>query len=86
MAIVTGTFSGTGTSTPVAGTKVSIKMDFAGTASVDIEEQGHDGNWVKAETAITADAVRVFDRPTLSTVRLNCTAHTNNVVYSLETN
>lgn len=86
MAIVTGTFSGTGQSNAVAGTKISIKMDFAGTASVDIEELGHDGGWIKAETAISADAVRVFDRPTLSTVRLNCTAHTDNVVYSLETN
>lgn len=86
MAIVTGTFSGTGSSTPVAGTKISIKMDFAGTASVDIEELGHDGGWVKAETGITADSSQVFDRPTISTVRLTCTAHTNNVVYSLETN
>ena len=86
MAIVTGTFSDTGSSVPVAGTKISIKMDFAGTASVDIEEMGHDGGWVKAETAYTADASLVFDRPTLATVRLTCTAHTNNVVYSLETN
>jgi len=86
MATVDGTFSGTGQSAVVAATKIKIRMDFAGTASVDIEERGHDGNWVKAETGITADYVDVYDSPTLVALRLNCTAHTNNVVYSLETN
>ncbi|RUW04040.1 MAG: hypothetical protein E5X94_00660 [Mesorhizobium sp.] len=86
MAILAGTISGTGATGAIAGTKFSIKMDFSGTASVDIEEQMPSGNWIKAVTAITADYVQVYDRPTLTTLRLNCTAFTNSVEYIVETN
>ena len=81
---VTGTFSGTGQSSSASGKFIRIQMDFAGTASVDIEAKGHDGNWVKVETGITSDYVKIYDDPLVAEVRLNCTAHTNNVVYSLE--
>jgi hypothetical protein len=57
-------------------------MDFAGTASVDIEVRGHDGNWIKKST-VTADHHSVIEDPTVVEVRLNATAHTDNVVYSL---
>ena len=58
MAIVTGTFTSaapTASSSPVFGTKIRIKMDFAGTASIDVEEQMHNGSWIKLVTATTAD-------------------------------
>lgn len=83
MSEVTGTFSGTGQSNPVSGRNVQIMMDFAGTASVDIEVRGRDGGWIKKTTGITADHHSTISDPTRVTVRLNCTAHTNNVVYSL---
>lgn len=80
--IVEGTFSGTGTSDPCNGKEFTIEMDFAGTASVDVEMHAGAG-WVKVETAITANAMRNIKNPTRCQVRLNCTAHTNNVVYKI---
>lgn len=89
MAIVTGTFTSaapTTSSAAVFGTKVRVKMDFAGTASVDVEERMHNGNWIKLESGITADYMKVYDSPVGATIRLTPTAVTNDVVYSLETN
>jgi len=86
MAQVQGSFAATGQSTPVAGSRISIKMKFAGTASVDVEEQMPSGNWIKIDTGITADYRKVFDSPSLSSIRLNCTAFTNAVEYVVETN
>lgn len=81
------TITGTGPTAAVAGTKISIKMDFSGTASVDVEEQMNGtGNWIKIDTGITADYHKIYDSPVASTVRLNCTAFTNNVDYALTTN
>lgn len=83
---VTGTFSGTGQSDWVKGKRFRIIMDFAGTASVDVEAKGHDGNAVKVPdaTAITSDYVALYEDFMVGEIRLNCTAHTNNVVYSIE--
>lgn len=81
---VTGTFSGTGQSSQVIGRAIDIRMDFAGTASVDVEVKMPSGAWIKAETAITADYCKVAEFAAPSAVRLNCTAHTDNVEYSLK--
>jgi hypothetical protein len=83
-----GTFTGTGQSATVVGRKFDIVMDFAGTASVDIEVQTSDGGWVKIPstgTGITADAVLVCEFVSPKALRLNCTAHTNNVEYDVTT-
>lgn len=82
---VTGTFSGTGTSSVITGRKIDIAMDFAGAASVDVERLLPNGNYIKIETAITADYNKVAEFPVNVTLRLNCTAHTNNVVYVMQT-
>jgi hypothetical protein len=85
MAIVNGTFTTTGQSPVINGRFIGIRMDFAGTASVDIEVQMPSGAWIKSQTAITADSDQVYDRGGVNTaLRLNCTAHTNNVEYWLE--
>lgn len=86
MAQVAGSFAGTGQSAVIAGTKITIKMDFAGTASVDIEEQMPSGAWIKVVTGTTADYRSVYESPTMATLRLNCTAYTNAVEYIMETN
>lgn len=83
---VAGSFAGTGTSAAIAGTKITIKMDFAGTASVDVEEQMPSGAWIKVVTGTTADYRSVYESPTITTIRLNCTAFTNAVEYVMETN
>lgn len=83
MAGTKGTFSGTGQSAVVNGSHMDILMDFAGTASVDVEVQMPSGAWVKVETGITADYHKVFDPASTLNVRLNCTAHTNNVEYAI---
>ncbi len=87
MAIVSGTFAATGTSEAIALCHGIIAMDFAGTATVDIEEQiSTSGSWIKVATGITADYRQNYDSPVLRTLRLNCTAYTNDVVYRIESN
>ncbi|MBW3099222.1 hypothetical protein [Pseudohoeflea coraliihabitans] len=87
MASVNGTFSGTGQSDTMTATKITVKLNFAGTASVDIEAQMHDDSWIKIMTGITADYLETFDPGGIpETIRLNCTAHTDNVVYELKSN
>lgn len=85
MAIVQGTFTATGQSTPIVGRKIDIALDFAGTASIDIERQMHDGDWIKIESDIAADYNEVAELPANVALRLNCTAHTNNVDYVMQT-
>lgn len=86
--MATGQITATGaTAALVAGTKISITLDFSGTATVDIEMLlNHTGNWVKIETGITADYHKIYDSPVIATLRLNCTAYTSSVDYSLTTN
>jgi len=82
MSLTTGTFSGTGQSGTVSMEKGSIiAMDFAGTASVNVEMRMPSGAWHIIET-ITEDYSKVWDGEG-GTVRLNCTAHTDNVEYSV---
>lgn len=85
MATVSGTFSATGQSTAIVGRVIDVAMDFAGTASVDVERQMPSGAWIKIETAITADYSKVAEFPGSIALRLNCTAHTNNVEYVMQT-
>lgn len=87
-AIVKGTFTTTGQSSAIGGRKVGIMLDFAGVASVDVEMQMPSGAWVKVPdtgTGITADAVLLLEWASDAQVRLNCTARTDNVEYSLTT-
>lgn len=79
---VSGTFADTGQSDTCFGRHILIKMDFAGTASVDVE--GAIGsNWIKLAT-VTADYWEVYEAPVMTELRLNCTAHTDNVVYQMQ--
>lgn len=77
---VTGTFSATGSSESVAGNKVAIMADFAGTATVNVQ-WFMNGDW-RTIQSFTADFNEVYEGPSVP-VRLNCSAHTNNVVYEL---
>lgn len=85
MTTVAGTIAGTGATSPIVGRKIKIKLDFSGAASVDIEEQMPSGAWIKRTTAITADNVSTIDNISMAAIRLNCTAFTNSVEYSMET-
>ena len=82
--IVTGSFAGTGQSNPIVARKVHIAMDFAGTATVDIERRLPSGTWYKIATSVTADYIQGFDFYAPTAVRLNCTAFTNAVEYVLQ--
>lgn len=84
MAIVSGSFAGTGQSNSVFARRVHITMDFAGTATVDIERRMPSGTWVKIATSVTADYSNGFDFYTPTAIRLNCTAYTNAVEYVLQ--
>ena len=85
MSQVTSSFSGTGQSATIFARKVHITMDFAGTATVDIERRMPSGTWVKIATSVTADYSNGFDFYTPTAIRLNCTAYTNAVEYVLQT-
>ena len=82
MAQITGTFAATGASPAMAAPIITIQMDFAGTASVDVQSQMPSGAWITVET-VTADYHKVFDQGGVVPIRLNCTAFTNNVEYAL---
>ena len=79
-----GTFTGTGTSQWVRGMELDVALNFLGTASVDIEQRMPDGDAVKIETGLTADVVKVVEFGTEGAIRLTCTAHTNNVEWSIK--
>lgn len=81
--IVTGTFSGTGSSPEVAAGRVAIDATFAGTATVNVQWQVDGTNWRTMET-YTASFQAIVDSMGIP-VRLNCSAHTNNVTYALRT-
>jgi hypothetical protein len=81
---ITGTFSGTGQSAVCYGKTIDIAMNFAGTASVDVERRMPDGDWIKIETGITADYNEVAEYPSPVALRLNCTAYTNDVEYVMQ--
>lgn len=84
MATVSGTFAATGSSAAVRGRAIDIAMNFAGTASVDVERRMPDGDWIKIQTGITADYNYVAEYPSPVDLRLTCTAYTNDVEYVLQ--
>lgn len=82
---VSGTFSGTGQSSVIVGRNIDVAMNFAGTASVDIERRMPDGDWIKHGSSITTDSSTLVTFAANTAIRLNCTAHTNDVEYVLQT-
>lgn len=80
---VIGTFGATGVSGSVEANYIEITMDF-GSGSVDVEKQMPSGNWIKIETAITADYAKAFSSPVLSVLRLNCTAWVSAIEYAIK--
>lgn len=84
-----GTFDGTGTSAVVTGRRVSGILSFAGTATVALQVKTSGGTWVgvtdNAGTAVSFDDSGTFDYEfaTDRDWRLNCSAHTNDVVYEI---
>jgi hypothetical protein len=82
--IISGTFSGTGQSAGVSCSKAIIDLTFAGTATVTLEWRVDNTNWRTVQT-YTASSQIVFDPEVNAEIRLNCTAHTNNVTYAIRT-
>lgn len=83
--VVTGTFSGTGSSTVVECYSAVIDLTFAGTATVNIQ-WSVDGTNYRTIEAITESTQYVFESATGIPVnlRLNCSAHTNDVTYAVK--
>ncbi len=81
-----GTFSGTGQSDPVFGKNLHVRMTFAGTATVTIEQlDPSSGSWITVESyTATPDPNPVIAEDILEfSWRLNCTAYTNDVTYTM---
>jgi hypothetical protein len=81
MAIVSGTFTGTGSSAAVASGKVYVDMTFVGTATVNAQWLLDGTNW-RTITAYTASAQIVVETGGIP-FRLNCSAFTDNVAYAI---
>lgn len=81
MALVSGTFTGTGNSSAVASGKVMVDMTFAGTATVNAQWLLDGTNW-RTITAYTASAQLVVETGGIP-FRLNCSAYTNDVTYAI---
>lgn len=83
--MATGTTSGIGAiaASRTRGKKFLIKLNF-GTASIDVEEQMPSGDWIKIETAITADASLSYEGASATVLQLNVTAHTSAVEWQIE--
>lgn len=83
---ISGVFSGTGQSdTWVSGSALVI-MSFAGTATVSVEAYDPvNANWVIIGSAFTATTVTKYDGYGSAELRLNCSAHTNDVDYCVFT-
>lgn len=84
MNVISGTFSGTGTSAEFSTAKASVSLVFAGTASVSVQRSLDDsGTWATVSDAKTASEEFEIDSARSCTWRLNCTSHTDNVTYKV---
>lgn len=81
MNLISGTFTGTGSSAEITASKVFLDLTFGGTATVNVQWRVDDTNWrtIESFTASAQKIVEAGGRP----VRLNCSAHTNNVSYAM---
>ena len=77
------TFSGTGSSAVIVGKQVMIDMTFAGTATVNVQWAVDGTNFRTVESYTASDQVTIESNGV--PVRLNCSAHTNNVTYAMQT-
>ena len=78
---ITGTFSGTGSSAAIVAKEVRVDMTFAGTATVNVQWMLDGTNWRTINSYTASDQV-VVDAGGFP-VRLNCSAHTDDVAYTL---
>lgn len=85
MARIAGTFAATGQSAQWCSASALVILDFVGTATVAIEVYDPvNANWV-AVSSKTADFADKFEGYGATQMRLNCTAHTNDVDYCVFT-
>lgn len=81
--LVSGTFSGTGTSDDIViPNKGFLTLDFAGTATVSLQVFENDTTWLDVDS-YTADTVKSIEGCN-QRFRLNCSSHTDNVVYAIK--
>ena len=80
---INGTFTGTGASGSVRCRHADISLSFGGTATVQIQRSLDNGTtWTTIETH-DASTERTYEGGTQVDLRLNCSAHTNDVTWSI---
>ena len=82
--LLNGTFAATGSTAEVSCHKAIIDLTFAGTATVNVQ-WCVDGTNFRTIDAYTASDQIVFEPGVHVPLRLNCSAHTDNVTYSIRT-
>lgn len=79
--LVSGTFADTGDSDPITAETVNIDLTFVGTATVNLQWKVDGTNWRTVESYTASDQI-VFEAARVP-IRLNCSAHTDNVSYAM---
>ncbi len=80
---VSSSFTGTGTSTVVTCRNASISLVFAGTATVQLQRSFDGGTTWKDVVTKTATEDFEYSGEAIVKIRLNCTAHTDDVTYAI---
>lgn len=84
MAVLSSTFTTTGSSSEVSCSRAAIDLTFAGTATVNVQWKVDETNWRTIDSYTASDQI-MFDAGVNVPIRLNCSAHTDNVSYSIRT-
>ena len=79
---VTGTFTGVATSDSISGTRLALDLTFVGSATIEVQWLVDGTNWRTIET-YTSSVQKVIENVN-APVRLECTAHTDNVAYAIK--
>jgi hypothetical protein len=82
--LLSGTFSDTGNSAEVSCHRAVIDLTFGGTATINVQ-WCVDGTNFRTIDAYTGSDQIVFDPGVHVPLRLNCSAHTDDVSYSIRT-
>ena len=83
--VVSGTFTGTGVSAETGLRTGHLSLSFAGAATIAFQWTLDGTNWRTVES-FTSSAEKVIDLAYNTKVRLECTAHTNDVTYNITPN
>jgi hypothetical protein len=76
-----GTFSGTGSSDGIKCRVADVSLNFAGTATVNVQRSFDGGSTYRTIDSFTGSAEKTYEAGATCFMRVNCSAHTDDVDY-----